>query len=41
MGKGPQRTFAAVRALVSPLDDDREMSADMTLVARMVAGPRD
>jgi histidine ammonia-lyase len=40
MGEGPQRTFAAVRALVSPLDDDREMSTDMTRVARMVAGPR-
>ncbi|WP_027055977.1 HAL/PAL/TAL family ammonia-lyase [Mesorhizobium erdmanii] len=40
MGEGPQRTFAAIRALVSPLDDDREMSTDMTRVARMVAGPR-
>ena len=40
MGEGPQRTFAAVRALVCPLDDDREMSTDMTRVARMVAGPR-
>ncbi|TPK98216.1 histidine ammonia-lyase [Mesorhizobium sp. B2-4-14] len=40
MGEGPQRTFAAVRALVSPLDDDREMSTDMTRIARMVAGPR-
>ncbi|WP_246674737.1 MULTISPECIES: hypothetical protein [unclassified Mesorhizobium] len=41
MGDGPQRTFAAVRSLVSPLDDDREMSTDMTRIARMVAGPRD
>jgi len=40
MGEGPQRTFAAVRALVSPLDDDREMSTDMTRMARIVAGPR-
>jgi len=40
MGEGPRRTFAAVRALVSPLDDDREMSTDMTRMARMVAGPR-
>ncbi|MFK0691030.1 histidine ammonia-lyase [Mesorhizobium sp. IMUNJ 23033] len=40
MGVGPQRTYAAVRALVSPLDDDREMSADMTRIAQMVAGPR-
>lgn len=40
MGEGPQRTFAAVRSLVNPLDDDREMSTDMTRVARMVAGPR-
>ncbi|MDX8500477.1 histidine ammonia-lyase [Mesorhizobium sp. VK4C] len=40
MGEGPQRSYAAVRALVAPLDDDREMSADMARVARMMAGPR-
>ncbi|UCI07121.1 HAL/PAL/TAL family ammonia-lyase [Mesorhizobium sp. B1-1-8] len=40
MGEGPQRSYAAVRALVEPLDDDREMSTDMTRIARMVAGPR-
>ncbi|MDX8452261.1 histidine ammonia-lyase [Mesorhizobium sp. VK9D] len=40
MGEGPRRSYEAVRALVAPLDDDREMSADMARVARMVAGPR-
>lgn len=40
MGEGPKRTFAAVRELVSPLDDDREMSTDMTRIARMVTRPR-
>lgn len=40
MGQGLKRTFAAVRSLVNPLDDDREMSTDMTRMARMVAGPR-
>lgn len=40
IGDGPRRSYAAVRALVAPLDDDREMSADMARIARMVAAPR-
>lgn len=39
LGEGPRRTYEAVRALVKPLEEDRELSTDMEQIAQMVSGP--
>lgn len=39
LGDGPRRLYEAVRELVAPLEDDRELGTDLEKLYRMMSGP--
>ncbi|AGT10867.1 HAL/PAL/TAL family ammonia-lyase [Paracoccus aminophilus] len=40
LGEGPRKSYEAIRILSAPLDEDREVSSDITRIAAVVSLPR-